>query len=292
MTTYDFFTDRANEPVPATSEQLKEATAAGLKALVFSKIDTNWFAKRFPVNCEDGQGITSTNRHSLWETMRGYIPDLPEYMGGEWPSTDGVIFDFVEYAAQAISKPIEKKSHDFYGHYELSFDRKSGQREFRVDVNTILRRGGAVFELNKKLKIVRTGSPSVQDVMQKLVPSSGDTKLDKDLNQAIKLYRSRHPEDRTMALEKLWDGFERLKTLDSPGKKPASIAVLLNNISSPEFRTFVDDEMTRLTNLGNNFEIRHHEVGKHPVPLEAQDYIFVRMTSLVTYLLQESERLA
>lgn len=292
MTSYDFFTDRVNAPVPTTSEQLKEATAAGLKALIFSKIDANWFAKRFPKNCEDGQGIHSTNRHALWETMRGFIPDLPEYMGGEWPLTDGVIFDFVEYAAQAVSKPREKSWHDFYKHHELSFDKKAGEKEFRAEVNTILRRGGSVFELDKDLKIVRTGSPSVQDVIQKLVPLSGDTKLDKDLSQAVNLYRSRHPEDRTIAIEKLWDGFERLKTLDRPGKKPASIAVLLNNISSPEFRTFVEDEMRRLTELGNSFEIRHHEVGKHPVPLEAQDYIFVRMASLVTFLLQESERLA
>ena len=50
--------------------------------------------------------------------------------------------------------------------------------------------------------------------------------------------------------------------------------------------------MTTLTELGNQFQIRHHEVGKHAIPPDAQDYLAARMVTLVVFLLGQSGRLA
>lgn len=94
-----------------------------------------------------------------------------------------------------------------------------------------------------------------------------------------------------MALEKLWDAFERLKTVDVFGNKKQSANALLDNIASAEFRTFTSTEMKSLTDLGNQFMIRHHETDKHQVPEDAQDYLFARMGSLIVFLLRVSNRL-
>lgn len=292
MSTYDFFTDRSSGPAPRIQEELPEATATALHSLVISKIDTNWFAKLFPVRCEDGRGIVETKRGALWDNARGLIPDLPAYIGGEWKQSDGVLFDLLEYAAQRVSKPIEDDWHSYFKHHELRFDKEAGQKDFREEVNQILHRGGTIFELNHDLQVVRTGSSSVQHVVKNLIPRSGDETLDNYLIQAKELYQSRLVDQRTVALERLWDGFERLKTIDLPAtNKKVSAEALLGHISSPQFRTFVEVEMKSLTSFGNDFTIRHHETNKHAVPIEAQDYLFVRMGSLILFLLGESKRL-
>ncbi len=50
--------------------------------------------------------------------------------------------------------------------------------------------------------------------------------------------------------------------------------------------------MKTLTDFGNQFQIRHHEVGQTPTPADAQDYIVARMVNLIVYLLEQSGRLA
>lgn len=293
MTSYDFFTDRVDGPVPQSAEELAPATATALYSLVTSKVDANWFAKLYPIHCEDGKGITSTNVRPLWENARGLIPALPEQMWAEWDGSDGALFDLVEYASRRVSEPLEDRWHDYFGHYELSFDKHSGQKTFRSEVNQLLHRGGTVFELSDDLRIIRVGSPSVQKVIEELSPMSGDEKLDRDLAQAVKLYQSRDIDDRVIAVERLWDAFERLKTIDLPAaSKKVSADALLEHIDSRAFRTFVKAEMVCLTAFGNEFTIRHHETNKHPVPPEALDYLFARMGSLITLLLSESSRLA
>lgn len=131
----------------------------------------------------------------------------------------------------------------------------------------------------------------MQHVIEELNPASGDTKLDRYLIEARTLYQSRSEGERTFALERLWDAFERLKTLDVPGNKPASASALLMNVQSERFRAFVETEMVALRNFGNDFMIRHHETDKAPVPPESEDYLFARMGSLIVFLLNESNRL-
>jgi hypothetical protein len=59
-------------------------------------------------------------------------------------------------------------------------------------------------------------------------PATGDEQLDELLNDAVTRFLSRVPADRQYALEKLWDGLERLKTLELGGQKLDSIALLLD----------------------------------------------------------------
>jgi hypothetical protein len=92
---------------------------------------------------------------------------------------------------------------------------------------------------------------------------------------------------RRESLEKLWDAWERLKTLDNPANKKLSITSLLDKVSSERtFRATLETEASALTRIGNDFQIRHTEVGKPLIADGAHvDYLFQRMFAFVWLLL-------
>lgn len=296
MAQADFYSDRINGPTPRVHEKLSVRTSKGLLSLFTNKIETNWFAERFPEHCEDGNGICGTSGRALWLDVEAHVPKMAltdGYYGGlfSYEQTDEVTFDLMEYAAHRLSKPENRDWHPFLKHHELSFDDKAGRDAFREEVNSILHRGGTMFELSPQLQIIRTGTPAVQQVLEQLTPASGDDDLDRLLLHAKELFSSRSEKDRGLGLDKIWDAFTRLKTVDVQGNKKQSANVLLENIENLAFRQVTSDEMLALTKLGNDFMIRHHETGTHSVPSEAYDYLFARMGSLIVYLLKVSGRL-
>ncbi|WP_447947977.1 hypothetical protein [Microbacterium maritypicum] len=285
------YSERLHGAAARTQESLPEPTAEGLKALVSRRIDGDFLAEEFPTYCSDGDGIDGTNQYSIGPDLTALVP------GSTWPlwqegTTDETLFDIVEYVGQRVSKPSNGRYHEYFRHYELEFDAKAGRAQFRSEVNAILSRGGTVFEMDTQMQVQRVGSPEVQAALRQLRPASGDSKLDELLETARKLYLSRKSTDRATAIEKLWDAFERLKTLDDPSDKKRSVKKLLGHIQDSAFRDIIEAEMTSLTALGNTFQIRHHEVGKHPVPVDGQDYLAARMGNLIVLLLDQSGRLA
>lgn len=97
---------------------------------------------------------------------------------------------------------------------------------------------------------------------------------------------------RKEALEKLWDAWERLKTLE-PGKdKKDSIRILLDKSApDPSFRETLEHEAMQLTAIGNSYMIRHTEIGKIPITSPEQtNYLFYRMFSLIRFLLRSTVR--
>lgn len=292
MSVPSFYSDRTNGAVARTHEDLPEATAAGLKALATRRIETNWLAKDFPEFCYDGNGIVGTDAGSLGTDIAANIP------GVVWPLwqndlTKEQLFDLLEYVAGHVSKPSDGHWHQGLRHHELNFDDRKGKAEYRTEVNTLLSRGGTVYEMNGAMQIQRVGSPEVQTALRSLRPDTGDDTLDTLLETARTLYLSRDPADRATAIEKLWGGYERLKTIDDPADKKRSATMLLANISDAAVRDVIEAEMFALTKVGNGFQIRHHEVGKHPLPTGAtQDYIATRMVNVIVFLLDQSGRLA
>lgn len=294
MASTNFYSDRVNGPTPRVHEQLPAATSAGLLSLFMTKIEKNWFADQFPEQCEDGNGVCGTDGGALWNNVRALVPRLEEgqYGGFLYEQPDDVTFDLIEYAARRLAKPENGEWHPFWKHHELSFNESAGRAQFRDEVNEILHRGGTMFELSPQLQIIRSGTPAVQQVLEQLTPASGDKELDDLLLHSKELFHSRSDKERGLALDKLWDGFVRLKTLDVPGNKKRSATALLENISNEAFREVCNKEMLTLTDVGNDFNIRHHETGTHLVPVEAYDYLFARLGSLIVYLLKVSGRLA
>lgn len=103
------------------------------------------------------------------------------------------------------------------------------------------------------------------------------------LNELIQEAKKRffNPNDRQIALEKLWDAFERVKTYFDGNKKTSSER-LVNIISENLDYDLFNSEFSILTKIGNNFRIRHHETDKKEiVETKHFNYLFFRMLSLI-----------
>lgn len=281
-----FYSDRTRGPVLATHELIPENTRNGLLGLIGRRIDSDWLAEEFPAMCGDGNGVAGTNNRALEVDVAALIPTV------SWPLfsaeyDDEELFDLIEYFARRVSRPVQGGWHSFLRHYELSFKKREGQAEFRDEVNELLRRGGTVFALSADLQIQRVGSPELQALVRELRPNSGDSTLDELVEEGRALYLSRHERERATAIEKLWDAFERLKTLEPPHVKPASAEALLGHIADADMREIIRSEMRALTDFGNNFRIRHAELNQIPIPDSALDYVAGRMMNLLILLLSQ-----
>lgn len=192
-----------------------------------------------------------------------------------------------------VQQPMERKHeyHRWFKHYPLYFKRAPGRIAFRAEVNQILARGGTVFELDKSLQVRRLGPLEVQLAVGALDADTGDGELDSLISDARRLYTSRRAGDRKRALDTLWDAFERLKSSEVQGsrKKAASTAALLSYIRTDALRGTVEREVRELTRIGNDFRIRHHETDRHEAPVEAFDYLFIRLSATLFLLLSRAE---
>ncbi|NLJ82559.1 MAG: hypothetical protein GX330_05480, partial [Bacteroidales bacterium] len=109
------------------------------------------------------------------------------------------------------------------------------------------------------------------------------TTKDIELNNLIKEAKDRFyiPSDQKIALEKLWDAFERIKTYFESNKKKSSEKLVLI-ISEGFDKEIISNEFKLLTSIGNTFRIRHHETDKKELGDEKHiTYLFFRLLSLI-----------
>lgn len=129
--------------------------------------------------------------------------------------------------------------------------------------------------------------PPVLFEMMGNLPPSGDAILDELQRDARLKFKDPAPKTRAEATEKLWDAWERLKSLQVQGNKRLSVARLLDQCA-PEarFRALLELEAKELTKIGNDFHIRHFETDKVALErAEHNDYLFHRMFALIHLLL-------
>jgi hypothetical protein len=106
---------------------------------------------------------------------------------------------------------------------------------------------------------------------------------DEELDKLIKEAKERffNPKDKQIALEKLWDAFERVKTYYKGNKKQSS-EKLVSLITNDFDLDFLDSEFKILTIIGNDYRIRHHETDKKEIINSKHlNYLFFRMLSLI-----------
>lgn len=93
------------------------------------------------------------------------------------------------------------------------------------------------------------------------------------------------------ATEKVWDAFERLKTIIQPTNKKQSASKLIELLSVEIKEPFFENEFKTLTNIGNNYMIRHSEVDKIALTDNpSKDYLFFRMLALIDLAIQKLPR--
>ncbi|GAG54361.1 unnamed protein product, partial [marine sediment metagenome] len=170
----------------------------------------------------------------------------------------------------------------------------AGEQQYLKDVNRLFRRNRLAFELQGDGKVVRLEPVVLREALASTVFQSEDQGLTRLLNLAREKFRDPDVNIRREAVEKLWGAWERLKTLEpGPDKKKQIEALLTRAIpqSQSEFRERVNQEAIALTNIGNDFAIRHTETNKIVISeSEFLDYLFHRLFALIQMLLRRTNR--
>lgn len=294
MAKREYFSDNEHGPRPQQEQDFTSVAWNGILSVIDGKLRNEWFARDFPLRecIDEGSRITGTNEELFTQRLKANLPSL------QWPipanHTPGTleILDLVEFCWHYIAKPVNQRYHEFMGHYHLiSFSEEEGQEEFQEEVNRIFRRNGLVYELCDDGCISRL----VPDEFGHALLHARFTTGDDDLNALLETARTKYldPDSKVVqeALEKLWDAWERLKTIEGSDKK-ASISILLERVSTePRFREALNSESRELTDIGNQFRIRHSETSQIPLDSpEHVDYLFQRMFALIRLCLRMTAR--
>lgn len=311
-----YFSDREHYNNEISSMQITINAWNGIATLVNSLIANNNFAKDFPRQCPDGNGIFGVDEHSFYTKARSVIPAinfLPENGCIETLSSSLSFFeesdpfenneikqnkeitqftyntlDFIEFVFKHIVDVENDQYHEFFHHYELKFlQTTSAQKQFVSDINEIFERNNIAFKLCSNGEIQRIIDKELEQIIAEHTRPE-DEELDKLLQQAISKIKKSKFEERQIALERLWDAFERLKTIIKPDNKKESINQLLEKVSNnnQKFQEQLNKECNDLTAIGNNFMIRHFEKDKIAInDSQHLDYLFFRMYTLIRLLL-------
>ena len=298
----DYFSDRQFGPNPRIEEKIGKVAWDGILSLIQIKIDDGSLAYGFPSHCPDGNAIDGTNVSAFSARVRAEIHDLAGEHSFSWaPPPDSLpftlaILDFIQLIARNIGEPNQVGWHDFFSHHHLKLNREAGLKKFVEDINRIFSRNGLVYELSESGAIERTVPAPMADLVKRTGYRTGDNDLDGLLDTAISRFLSPKPEARQDALEKLWDAFERLKTIEGGKDKKARATALIDRAISadfPVFRSVVETEFKTMTKVGNELRIRHVDVGHEPVGETGEkDYLFMRLYSLVWLMLKRTWRLS
>jgi len=285
------FTERHGEGKPRVAETLDDATREGLLALVSARIDEEWFGLSFNEKCNDGYAYAGTDVTRLGRTMKGYGVIWPHDVDRDNPPMDGQIFDLLEFSYEVIAEAKDPSYHSYMSHSHYNYDRESGRLKFTQDVNRMFERNGMALEM-KDGEVVRLAPAVLQEALASSTFRTGDPTLDEMLETSRSKMLNRSIAIRRESLEKLWDAWERLKTLEPGRDKRESAGRLLDKAAGePTLRAKIEEEAIELTNIGNTFMIRHTETDKIPITDSAHiDYLFHRMFSMIRLLLKTSGR--
>jgi hypothetical protein len=305
-----YFTDRELGPRPRNGEEMGLEAWGGVVAIISTLIKNGSFGSAFPSNCPDSQVIVGTDEQSMAFAVRAEVPDLVQikresilladkFEGEEetrtdyWPLNPAekpstfTILDLIEFCHRHVAKPNQLDWHPYYRHHHLIFNKQEGQIEFCENINRVFSRNGLAYELNQDGHIERLAPPVLQEALGGAVFRTGDRDLDKMLEDARSKFLSPKPDIRREALEKLWDAWERIKSLEVPNNKRLSITTLLDKTSpEPNFREALEKEARELTDIGNKFQIRHSETSQRALEkLEHVDYLFHRCFAMIFMLM-------
>ena len=296
-----YFSDQERGPQPRSLETISPTAWGGIIAAVKSAVEDGSFGEDFPETCPDGGAVCGSDSKAFPLALKA------EVHGIEWPlqleTSEGEgwqatmvpyaphfldALDLIQFCYRHVSKATQHDYHSYFRHHHLSFDRDSGRREFRARINRIFSRNGISFDLLSDGTITRLAPPVLAEALRSPLRPTFDSALDHLFEDARRKFLSPDLKVRKESLEKLWDAWERLKTLHVPLDKKASVARLLEQ-ASPEskFRERLNREAHELTEIGNHFMIRHSEVEKTPIDGSSQvDYLFHRLFALTRLLIE------
>jgi hypothetical protein len=297
MVGMSYFSDRQGGAKPRTVEDVSEGVATAVIGMIKTRIADCSFARAYPSTCfEYDAAVVATDETALRAAVQGFFPDL------SWPLAAGELvgnhraLDLVEFTFEKTAEARargDNASHAAYAsHQHLTFDVGRGRDLFREEVNRLFEANGLVYALEENGQVVRLAPSGITDAPAAAVFHTGDETLDGFLEQARAKYLNHEQAVRYEGLERLWDAFERLKTVETGADKRAQAEALLTEAApKPEIRERLRTEMSELTSIGNKFLIRHTETDKVPIESDEDlDYFFGRMFMLIRRLLRGTGR--
>jgi len=261
----------------------------------------------FPAQCHDGFGCYGIDLEKFNVDLKYEIPNLYrniQYGNIDKPSSNQYSSKVVEYDQYALLDFIEfiaknckdytyndNDYHSYFQHYHFTLLKTRNIFEiFRTEINNIFEKTGLLFILTKDKIIERVVENSIVtgEVITtfKGIKEQGTKEL---LEDAISFFKQPNPESRKLAVEKIWDALERIKTYYTTLDKRKSVEKIVNDIGNglTPFVKLFDDEFKYLTDIGNSYRIRHHETDKIDIKDSRHyDYFFNRCLSLISLAIQ------
>lgn len=167
------------------------------------------------------------------------------------------------------------------------YEKYNAKSDFAAQVNALFKLNSLAFRL-KQGQIESTFDVSIDKQNVSTISEKGLKDL---IIEADSYYRTGNKQ---IAVEKMWDAFERLKTFYSPSlDKSASANKIIDDMSNFEsnFKELYEAEFKALTSIGNNFRIRHHETTKVDITdTRHYEYLYKRCLALISVAIQYLER--
>lgn len=261
-----------------------------------------YLAWKYSEECPDGHGCCGFNFYQFSEEMEFEIPtlfrrdgviDKPRSMKNVFDNETKcdeydqyALIDLIEFVAQNIRDITRTNYHSYYRHDDLFFgttNRIAGQ--FVDEINSIFAKTGLLYSFGSDLGVERVEEVAVlSDVIEANISTITEPGLKDLLVISAKKHKSPYPDDQKDAVEKIWDALERLKTYYTSLDKKASATKIVDDIAGgqAEYIDLFNAEFKVLTDIGNNFRIRHHETNKIDITdIHHYDYFFNRCLSLI-----------
>ena len=231
-----YFSDQEHGERLRDVENIDDKTWVAIRALIAARVDDGSFGASYPETCSDpGSAAIGTDAEAFAAAMSGEVStsgELPPWFArSERPNTI-TILDLIVFCWRIVGKPIQGAYHQYGHHHHLTFDREAGRAGFRNDINRIFARNCLAYQLTDDGHIERIAPPVLREQLASAVFRSGDAALDQMLESARRTFLDRDPKVRLESLEKLWDAWERLKTLGTGADKKGQADNLLDRAAA------------------------------------------------------------
>ena len=297
----DYFSDRERGPRPRTGQEIGQVAWVGIVTIVEGLARQGAFGRSFPEQCSDGPAVCGNDVRSLKGAIEAEIDGLTWPLPTErrviddifgksepWYPEALVALDLLEFVWRTVAEPISVQYHDFHRHHHFRFNEDAGRDAFRESVNRVLARNGLAYELTSDGRVRRVLPAVIGEALARPYLRTGDSTLDVMLEESRTKFSDPNPLIRREALERLFDAWERIKSL-AHANKATSIGILLDKCASEaEFRAQLDKEARELTGIANSYLLRHHEVSQVAVvDVQHVDYLYHRLFAMVELVLRK-----
>lgn len=212
---------------------------------------------------ETGLNYTKPTKEAVWDSLKEYYCPKSFNSNNKYENTDSLEDFIMANYPQCVFDVVELYNRFAEG---LSFEDDINKVIGKYDYNLV---SGKIQKV--ELFQITVELPQNDDNLRELV------------QRAQSFIYENSSDGIQSALEKIWDAYERLKTVYD-NNKPNTLKKLEEEIScgSMELSQYLENEFDFLTKLGNNYQIRHFEKNKKTFPSdEMKKYFYNRCASLL-----------